>query len=167
MADVQKLPLVSLAEVQATSEEAGHPIVFAFDDSDGSGATSWKAGTPGEQTVTVVFRKACRVAQVTMQVEEREVARTQEVQLAVSTDGGLTYRELIRQEFTFSPDGATWEDETWTVQQEHVTHVRLIIIPDKGRSDVYAALTTFGLWVDKETSSCPAAASSVLDNTGV
>jgi hypothetical protein len=162
MAEAHKLPLVSLAEVQATSEEAGHPIIFAFDDSDGSGATSWKAGTPGEQTITVSFRQPCRLAKVTMQVEEREVARTQEVQLAVSTDAGMTYRELLRQEFTFSPDGATREDETWTVQQDPVTHVRLVIKPDKGRSDVYATLTTFGLWVVEENASSAAAVAGVL-----
>ncbi|MDF2460344.1 MAG: hypothetical protein K0S79_2760, partial [Nitrospira sp.] len=83
---------------------------------------------------------------VTLQIEEREVTRTQEVQLALSTDGGVTYCELVRQEFTFSPAGATWDDEDWAFRQEHVTHVRLVIKPDKGRSDVYAALTSFGLW---------------------
>ena len=164
MAEAHKLPLTSLAEVQATSEEAGHPILFAFDDSNGSGATSWKAGTPGEQTITVSFRQPCRLAKVTMQVEERQVTRTQEVQLAVSTDGGLTYRELLRQEFAFSPDGATWEDETWAVQQEQVTHVRLVIKPDKGRMDVYAALTAFGLWVVEDNASSPAHAPSSTAN---
>jgi hypothetical protein len=80
------------------------------------------------------------------------------VQLAVSSDGGLTYRELVRQEFHFSPDGATWEDETWTVPQDQVTHVRLVIKPDKGRTDVYATLTTFGLWAYEKNGSPSAAA---------
>ena len=97
-------------------------------------------------------------------MEEREVPRTQEVQVALSTDGGVTYRELVRQEFTFSPDGATWEDETWAVQQEQVTHVRLVIKPDKGRMDVYAALTAFGLWVVEENASSPAPAPSSTAN---
>ena len=99
MAEARKLPLVSLAEVHATSEATEYPILFAFDEGEGPGATYWKAGDPGEQTITVAFREACRLAQVTMQVEEREATRTQEVQLAVSLDGGLTYRELLRQEF--------------------------------------------------------------------
>lgn len=94
----------------------------------------------------VTFREPCRLAQVTMEVEEREVARTQEVQLAVSTDGGLTYRELVRQEFNFSPDGVTWEKETWNVPEDHVTHVKLVIKPDKGRTDCYATLSSLGLW---------------------
>jgi hypothetical protein len=79
-------------------------------------------------------------------VEEREVTRTQEVQLAVSTDGGLTYRELLREEFTFSHDGATWEEERWSVPEDRFTHVRLVIKPDKGRKHLYATLTSVGLW---------------------
>src|SRR5436305_14107853 len=34
---------------------------------------------------------------VILEVEETEVARTQELQWAVSSDGGRTYRELLRQ----------------------------------------------------------------------
>ena len=58
---------------------------------------------------------------------------------------GLAYRELVRQEFTFAPDGAMWEEATWSVEQNHVTHVRLIINPDKGPKDVYATLTSLVL----------------------
>jgi hypothetical protein len=147
MTDVGRLPLGALAEVRASSEDKDHAIVLAFDDGDGPGSTFWKAGDPGEQTITVAFREACRLSKVSIQVEEREVTRTQEVQLAVSTDGGLTYRELLRQEFTFSPNGATWEEERWTVPDDRLTHVRLVIKPDKGRRDMYATLTSFGLWV--------------------
>ena len=146
MAELYKVPLLSLAEVQASSETVDHPILQAFDEGMGPGATYWKAGAPGEQTITVRFREPCTLAQVTMEVEEREIARTQEVQLSWSTDGGRTYRELVRQEFNFSPDGATWEKETWHLPQEPVTHVRLVIKPDKGRSDCYATLTSLGLW---------------------
>jgi len=146
MAELQKLPLLSLAEVQASSETEEHPILQAFDEGRGPGATYWKAGDPGEQTITVTFREPCTLTQVTMEVEEREVARTQEVQLSLSTDGGRTYRELVRQEFNFSPDGATWEKETWHIPQDQVTNVRLVIKPHKGRADCYATLTSLGLW---------------------
>ncbi len=146
MAELQKLPLVALAEVQASSEAEGHPILLAFDEGMGPGGTYWKAGDPGEQTITVTFRESCTLAQITMEVDEREIARTQEVQLAVSTDGGQTFRELVRQEFNFSPDGVTWEQETWRVAQDPVTHVKLVIKPDKGRADCCAKLTSLGLW---------------------
>jgi hypothetical protein len=151
MMETATIPVLSCAEVQTTSEAVGHPILFAFDDGDGPGGTHWRAGDPGEQTVTVAFREPCALEGVTMEVEEREVARTQEVQLALSTDGGLTYRQVLRQEFTFSPEGATWEQEKWQVLQDGVTHVRLVIKPDKGRSDVYATLTSFKLWGREST----------------
>ena len=146
MAALQKLSLLAFAEVRASSEAPEHPILSAFDESQGPGASRWKAGQPGEQTITVALREPCTLDQITLQVEEREVGRTQEVQLALSTDGGLTYKEWLRQEFTFSPDGATWEEETWCLRQEGITHVRLVIKPNKRRKDVYATLTSFGLW---------------------
>lgn len=146
MTEIPKIPVLALAEVQCTSETQGHPILLAFDEGVGPGATYWKAGDPGEQTITVAFLEPRTLEQITMEVEEREVARTQEVQLALSTDGGLTYREWIRQEFVFSPEGATWEQENWRIQQDCVTHVRLVIKPDKGRRDCYATLISLGLW---------------------
>ena len=94
----------------------------------------------------VAFRQPCGLKGVTLEAEEREVARTQEVQLTLSTDGVLTYREALRQEFTFSPDGATSEHENWKVLQDGVTHGCLMIKPDTGRRDVYATLTSFNLW---------------------
>ena len=81
-----------------------------------------------------------------MEVEEREVARTQEVQLSWSGDGGQTYHELVRQEFNFSPGGATWEKETWKAPANKVSHVKLVIKPDKGGVDCHATLTSLGLW---------------------
>jgi hypothetical protein len=120
MANLQKLPLASLAEVRASSEAEGHPILLAFDEGEGPGATYWKAGDPGEQTITVTFREPCTLVQITMEVEEREIARTQEVQLALSTDGGLTYFELVRQEFNFSPDG----DDVGERNLEHLARPR-------------------------------------------
>jgi hypothetical protein len=161
------LAVLLLGTVRASSEADGHAIELAFDHDHGTGATHWKAGEPGEQTITVAFEQRCTVEQVSMEVEEREVARTQEVLLAVSTDGGLTYRELVRQEFCFSPEGATWEEETWRVQQEHVSHVRLVMKPDKGRKDVCATLTSFVLrgYKDSMPHSSPATASQGSPNT--
>ncbi len=80
-----------------------------------------------------------------MEVEEREVSRTQEVQVSVSSDGCETYRELVRQEFNFSPEGTTWECEDWAVAESNVTHLKMVIKPDKGRTDLFAKLTSLVL----------------------
>jgi len=65
--------------------------------------------------------------------------------LCLSCDGGRTYRELLRQEYNFSPPGTTFEREKWTVSAEGVTHLRLVIKPDKGDKPCRATLTSFVL----------------------
>ncbi|QDV37336.1 hypothetical protein [Tautonia plasticadhaerens] len=110
-----------------TSEDPGHPIDHAFDDHRGPGGTRWIAGEPGEQEVILAFDAPQAIRRVILEVEEAEVARTQELQLAASTDGGQTYRELLRQEFSFSPQGSTFERKDWAVQAEGISHLRLVI----------------------------------------
>ena len=69
------------------------------------------------------------IRQIGLEVEEPEVARTQELQVSFSSDGGQTYRELLRQEYNFSPPGTTFEREEWSVTAERATHLRLSIRP--------------------------------------
>ena len=94
-----EIDVASEAIVLVTSESAGHPVDHAFDGHRGPGATRWIAGTEGDQTLTLAFDTPRAIGQVALEVEEPEVHRTQELQLAVSSDGGQTYRELFRQEY--------------------------------------------------------------------
>jgi hypothetical protein len=80
-----------------------------------------------------------------LEVEEIQVSRTQELQLAVSHDGENTYQELVRQEFNFSPSGTTFEHEEWTIVAEKVTHLRLCLKPDKGGRPCRASLTSLSI----------------------
>src|SRR3954469_4498416 len=105
------IDIAAVATVLVTSEDPRHPVDHAFDGSRGPGGSRWVAGGPGEQAVILAFDAPQAIRRVALEVEEPEVARTQEVQLAVSGDGGRTYRELVRQEYTFSPTGATFERE--------------------------------------------------------
>ena len=82
------------------------------------------------------------IRRVALDVEEPDVARTQELQLAVSDDGGRTYRELLRQEYNFSPPGTTFEREDWAVNSVAVTQLRLVIRPDKGGQPCRATITS-------------------------
>ena len=45
----------------------------------------------------------------------------------------------------FSPEGTTWECEDWAINECDVTHVKLVIKPDKGRKDLFAKLTSLVL----------------------
>jgi hypothetical protein len=141
----REIPVLAVATVVVTSEAEGHPINGVFDDKRGPGASQWIAAEPGDQKLIIAFHQPQSIRQITMEIEEREVNRTQEVQLAVSHDGGKTYRELLRQEFNFSPEGTTWECEDWSVEELNVTHLTLLIKPDKGRSDCFAKLTSLVL----------------------
>ncbi|HEY3198232.1 MAG TPA: hypothetical protein VGJ57_09475 [Nitrospirales bacterium] len=140
-----EIPVAAVATVLVTSEAADHPIDNVFDGQRGSGGSRWVAEKSGEQAVTLVFDVPQKIRKVTIEVEEETVSRTQEVVLAVSYDGGQKYRELVRQEFNFSPPGTTFEREEWTVPGEPVTHLRLWIKPDKGGRMCRATLTSLAL----------------------
>ena len=140
-----ELDVATLATVAVTSETADHPVEHAFDNRRGPGGSRWVAETAGEQTLILAFDAPQDLRQVSVEVEENQASRTQELQLAVSHDGGNTYRELLRQEFNFAPPGTTFEREEWTVAAGGVTHLRLRIKPDKGDRPCRASLTTLSL----------------------
>jgi hypothetical protein len=139
------LDIESLARVLVSSEEHDHPVDFAFDGRGGPGATRWIAAETGEQTLIVAFDQPHAVRAIRLEVEEPDVARTQELQVALSTDGGETYREIVRQEYTFSPPGTTLEQERWSVETAGVTHLRVVIRPDKGSAACRATVTTLAI----------------------
>ena len=90
----------------------------------------------------LAFDSPQAIRRVALEVEEPEEDRTQELQLAISTDGGRTYRELLRQEYNFSPPGTTFEREDWAVETDAVTHLRFVIKPDKGSKPCRATITS-------------------------
>ena len=137
-----EISIANVATVQVTSEETDHPIDNAFDPIRGPGGSRWIAGALGEQSVTLVFDRPQTIRQIGIEVEELAVSRTQELSLSASSDGGRTYRELIRQEFNFSPPGTSFERELWSVSADAVTHLRLEIKPDKGGHVGRATLTS-------------------------
>jgi hypothetical protein len=137
--------IAAIATVWVTSEAADNPIDCAFDTLHGPGGSRWVAAEPGDQRLILAFDQPQTLRTITLEVEEPEVSRTQELQVAVSTDGGHTFQELRRQEYTFSPPGTTFEREEWAVAVEGVTHLQIVIIPDKGGKPSRATLTTLAL----------------------
>ena len=137
--------IAALATVFVTSETTDHPIDHAFDTQWGPGGTRWVAAAPGEQVLILAFDTAQTISRVSLEIEELEVSRTQELALSVSADGGQTYRELRRQEYTFSPPGTTFEREDWEVTAEGITHLQLRIKPDKGGKPYRATLTSLAV----------------------
>jgi len=102
------LDLEALARVEVTSEEAAHPIESALLP---GGATGWRAESPGEQTVRLLFEAPQRLRRIRLLFREENEARTQEFVLRWSPTADGPSRDIVRQQYHFSPSGATEEFE--------------------------------------------------------
>ena len=141
-----EIPIATMATVCVTSEAVDHPIDHIFDVHRGRGGTRWIAQTPGEQMVVLAFDAPQVIRSVVLEIEESEASRTEQLSLQASFDGGQNYREVVRQEFTFSPPNTTFQREQWIVSLEQVTQLRLTIKPDKGQHDYFATITSLILY---------------------
>ena len=136
------LEIPALATVLVTSEAPDHPVDHLFDASNGPGGTRWIAGSDGEQALVLAFDAPQTIRAVDIEVEEPCATRTNVLTVSLSNDGGRTYRERVRQEFTFSPPATTFEREEWAMSAERITHIRVVIQPDKGHASHRATLTS-------------------------
>jgi hypothetical protein len=131
------LDLERVAQVEITSEDAGHPFESALLDDSGPG---WRAAGPGEQTIRLLFDAPMRVNRVRLVFDEQQTARVQEFVLRWLPDGEQTYRELRRQGYNFSPPGTTREVEDFTVNLDWVSALELSIVPNTGGGEARASL---------------------------
>ena len=125
------------ARVEVTSEDAAFPIESPLRV---DGGAPWRATGPGAQTIRLLFDAPRRIERIWLLFEERDVARTQEFVLRWSPDGGVTYQDIVRQQYTFSPPGTTREVEDYTVRLDGVTAVELLIVPDVAGGSARASL---------------------------
>ena len=130
------LPIERLAQVEVTSEDPAHPIEAALLP-DGRG---WRAAEPGQQTIRLLFDEPQQVRRIRLIFREEAQARTQEFVLRWSADRGTTFREIVRQQYNFSPAGGTEEVEDYKVELNSVTTLDLNIIPDVARRSIFASL---------------------------
>ena len=63
----------------------------------------------------------------------------------VSEDGDRSYRQILVQEYNFSPGGATYQREEQRFNLRQVNHLRLTIVPNKSGSGT-ATLTALRLF---------------------
>jgi hypothetical protein len=136
------LDVEHLVQVELTSEDAEHPIESALVMNAGSG---WRAQQPGEQTIRLLFDKPHRISRIQLLFQEDERERTQEFVLRWSPDGGASCREVVRQQFNFSPPGITRELEDYVVDLDGLMMLELSIIPDISGGGTRAALTQLRL----------------------
>jgi hypothetical protein len=136
------LDLDRVAEVEITSEDAAHPIESALLSGRSSG---WRAAGPGEQTIRLLFAHRQRLRRIWLEFVEPVTERTQEFVLRWSEDGGQSFREIVRQQWNFSPQGATRETLDHRVDLSSVTVLELSIIPDISGGGAHASLAQLRL----------------------
>jgi hypothetical protein len=135
--DPSWLDLQRLAHVELTSEDAAHPIESALLPNTGAG---WRAAQAGEQTIRLLFDELQSVRRIQLLFQEYHQARTQEFVLRWSPDAGQSYREIVRQQYNFSPPDMTREFEDYTVDLVGVTALELRIVPDIRGGDARASV---------------------------
>src|SRR4029077_5136869 len=134
------LDLEALARVEVTSEDAAHPIESALL----TGATGWRAESPGEQTIRLLFEVPQRLSRIRLLFREEKDERTQQFVLRWSPTADGSSRDIVRQQYHFSPSGATEEFEEYRVELEDVAALELTIIPNQSGGS-YASLVQLRL----------------------
>jgi hypothetical protein len=136
------LDLERLAQVDVTSEAAEHSIESALVPGGGSG---WKAAEPGEQTIRLIFDEPLRLRRILLLFQDDEQDRTQEFVVRWSPDRGRSYRDIVRQQYNFSPRSTTREVEDYNVDLNGVTALELRIVPDISGGSALASLAQLRL----------------------
>lgn len=121
------LDLERVATVEVASEEENFPVECALVLGETRG---WRAAIPGTETIRLVFDQPQKLRNISLVFEETERTRTQEFVLRWSADGGQSFREIVRQQWNFSPPETVRELQEYQVELSDVTVLELIITPD-------------------------------------
>jgi hypothetical protein len=143
---LHEIDLYAHATIHFSSEDAAHPLEHMLDGNSGRGASRWVSARANvTEELVLQFDEPQHISHMAFEVEERDAERTQEVRTEYSNDGGRSYRGAFVQEYTFSPGGATYQCESLSLDLRGVTHLRIIVVPNKGGSG-RATLTSLRLF---------------------
>ena len=134
------MDLGQIATVEVTSEDADFPIESAFSADGGPG---WRASQQGEQQVRLLFDEPLTVRRIQLHFLEPTFERLQEFTIRWLTADGGKPREIVRQQWNFSPAGSTSEIEDYEVNLAGVSALELIIKPDLTNN---GGLATLAAW---------------------
>lgn len=140
--EINWLDLPVIARVEITSEEENHQIQSALNPMGGRG---WRASEPGQQIIRLLFDEPLHLIRMHLVFHEDDQPRTQEFVLRWSGDGGRSYHEIVRQQYTFAPPDNSQEIEDYNIDLFGVTAIELTIIPDMNGGDIHASLARLRL----------------------
>jgi hypothetical protein len=143
------LDLHQLATVEITSEDPLFPIEHALGPVSGPAISAgWRASSKGPQVIRLNFDAPTAIHRIQLHFVEPVAERSQEFAL-YARGGNDSMREIVRQQFSFSPRGATGETEDYTVDLSAITSLELRIDPDRAHdpahSEHFAALASLRL----------------------
>jgi hypothetical protein len=127
------------ALVEVTSEENGFPIESALLGVEGG----WRAADTGTQRIRLIFDEPQKLRRIWLVFEDSANTRVQEFVLRWSSDNGNSFREIVRQQWNFSPPDSIREAEDYAVELSEVTTLELIIVADKSGGAARASLASF------------------------
>ena len=136
--------LERIARVEISSEDEGFPIEHALGKKVTEG---WRAATTGPQLIRLHFDEPLAVKRLQLHFVDKTSERSQE--FAVFAGAGAELKEVVRQQWSFSPQGSTEETEDYTVNLSGITTLELRIDPDRSHdpklSKEYASLQSLKL----------------------
>ncbi|PYT99902.1 MAG: carbohydrate-binding protein, partial [Acidobacteria bacterium] len=105
----------------------------------------WRAASAGTQTIRLIFDEPQELRRIWLVFEDTENTRTQEFVLRWSADIGHSFREIVRQQWNFSPPSALRETEDYAVELLGVKTLELVIVPDINAGEARASLANLRL----------------------
>jgi hypothetical protein len=136
------LAVDQLATIEISSEDAAYPIESVFQAGGGNG---WRAAAPGTQLIRLLFDSPQPLGSIWLRFSESQVERTQEFTLRYAEQGRVADREIVRQQWSFSPSGSTSETEKYKVDLPKVSVLELSLDPDQGRGEAFASVAEWRL----------------------
>jgi len=141
------LDLEQAARVEVSSEAEGYPVEGALvKDLQGG----WRASEPGIQTIRLLFDRPQTIQLIRLVFKEKEFARTQEFVLRWLPQGTSAWKDVVRQQWNFSPPTSENESEEYKVDLLSATGLELSVRPDISGGDTRASLESLQLWVRPE-----------------
>jgi hypothetical protein len=136
--------LERIARVEISSEDENFPIEHALGKKE---TTGWRAAGTGPQLIRLHFDEPLAIKRLQLHFLEKAADRSQE--FAVYAGAGAELKEIVRQQWTFSPHGSTEELEDYPVNLSGITTLELRIDPDRSHdpkaSQHYASLQSLKL----------------------
>lgn len=122
----QWLDIEKIAVAEISSEDPNFPIDDALGKTEGAG---WRAAEPGPQRIRLLFDSPQTIRRIQLHFVDRESERSQEFWLLALIGDEL--REVVRQQWNFSPHGVMEELEDYKVELDGVKALDLRIDPDR------------------------------------